>query len=653
MCGIAGIAALDPRQPVDDAPLDAMLRCVEHRGPDDVGRHVDTGIALGHRRLSIIDPAGGHQPLFGAAPSGAGPDEGLAGAGGSNASGNASGNARTVIIANGEIYNFRELRDELRSRGHVFETRSDSEVAVHAYDEWELDCLERLDGMFALAVWDAARRRLVLARDIMGEKPLYWSVTDGLLVFGSELTAVLAHPAVPAELDPRGLAAYLAMEYVPAPDTLIRNVSKLEPGQALVLEDGEVRTHRYWRLRPGTGEDAPPYPEAVDHLRALLRDAVRSRLVSDVPLGVFLSGGIDSSAVAAFAAAEGALDTFSIGFEEKSFDERSHARAVAEAIGSRHHERVLRGEEMPDLVPRLPEILDEPIGDASILPTALLSVFAREQVTVALGGDGGDELFAGYPMHKGHRVAWVGRLFPELFHKGLRAATRRFPVSTRDFSLGFKVRTFLRGASAPPPLNHVLWMSSFGHHEQERLLTPELWEASGRGKAAFDAAWRAWGESEGAPLLARATHLDACTYLPGDILTKVDRASMAVALEVRAPFLARDVVEFAFSLPDAYRMKGLTGKRILRDALRGMLPESILERPKKGFGMPVATWLKGPLRPLAHDVLGADALRQEGLFDPGFVQRLLDEHDRGRMDHRKPLWTLLVFELWRRHHLGG
>jgi asparagine synthase (glutamine-hydrolysing) len=305
---------------------------------------------------------------------------------------------------------------------------------------------------------------------------------------------------------------------------------------------------------------------------------------------------------------------------------------------------------VPDLVPRLPDILDEPIGDASILPTALLSAFAREQVTVALGGDGGDELFAGYPMHRAHRVAWLPRLLPGPVHSAMRAAARRLPVSTRDFSFDFKVRTFLRGAGAAPPRNHMLWMSSFAPHEQERLLRPDVWQAAGRGDAAFEAAERAWEGSAGAPLLARATHLDACTYLPGDILTKVDRASMAVALEVRAPFLARDVVEFAFSLPDAYRMRGLTGKRILRDAVRDRLPESILERPKKGFGMPVAAWLKGPLRPLAHDLLGPASLAQTGLFEPDVVQRLLDEHDRGQADHRKPLWTLLVFELWRRRN---
>jgi asparagine synthase (glutamine-hydrolysing) len=628
MCGIAGYAALDPRRPLDSGPVHAMLACVAHRGPDDEGVFESPGIVLGHRRLSVIDVEGGHQPLFGEDP-------------------------RTAIVCNGEVYNYRELGRELSAQGHTFHTRSDSEVAAHAYDAWGLDFLDRLDGMFAIALWDGARRRLVLARDRAGEKPLFWAVCDGLLLFASELSALIAHPALTPEIDPVSLSAYLANEYVPAPRSILAGVHKLEPGTTLVLEDGVFDVRRYWRLDPRPTSSPLPYNEAVRELRRRLETAVTSRLVSDVPLGIFLSGGIDSSTIAALAARAGALETFSIGFEEASFDESSWARQVANAIGSHHHERIVRGDEAPDLVPRLGAMLDEPIGDASILPTALLSAFARERVTVALGGDGGDELFAGYYMHQGQRVARLARALPAFLRNGIDAVAGRMPVSHSNFSFSFKLKTFLKGAGEKPPYNHALWMFSFSPAEQQSLLEPDVLHAANHARDVFAAAEAAWAASEGAPLLARVTHLDALTYLPNDILTKVDRASMAVALEVRAPFLARDVMEFAFSLPDASRMRGLSGKRMLRDAVRGLIPDAVIDRPKKGFGMPVAAWLNGSLAEMANDLFATDRLSAGGMFRPTTVQRMLAEHRAGTADHRKPLWTLLVFELWRSHHLDG
>jgi asparagine synthase (glutamine-hydrolysing) len=326
---------------------------------------------------------------------------------------------------------------------------------------------------------------------------------------------------------------------------------------------------------------------------------------------------------------------------------------VAAHIGSRHHERILRGEDMPALVPRLPDMLDEPLGDASIIPTALLSQFAREQVTVALGGDGGDELFAGYPMHQAHRVARYTRAVPQSLLKAATRVLKALPASDRNFSFGFKTLTFLRGAGQQPPLNHAFWMCSFARLEQLQLLSDQVWSELGADFEPFAPLVNVWQKSQGAPQLARATHIDAVTYLPNDILMKVDRASMRVALEARSPFLARDVVDLAFAVPDSFRMRGVTGKRLLRAALRDLLPGEILRRPKKGFGIPVAAWLRGPLRSLAHDVLGRAALAESGLFRPAAVQHMLDEHERGAADHRKPLWTLLVFELWRRHHLSA
>ncbi len=626
MCGIAGYVALDVRRPLDTDAVAGMLRRVAHRGPDDEGTFTDTGIVLGHRRLSVIDVTGGHQPLFGARDT-------------------------TAIVCNGEVYNYRELRSELEAQGHRFRTASDTEVAAHAYDAWGDAFLDRLDGMFALALWDGKRRRLLLARDRMGEKPLYWTVAGGLLLFASELSALLAHPAVEPEIDARALSAYLGLEYVPAPATMIRGVHKLEPATLLSLENGAVTQRSYWRLDPRVKDAPASYAEGVAELRGRLEKAVRSRLVSDVPLGVFLSGGIDSSTVAALAARAGALETFAIGFDEPSFDESGWAREVARRIGSNHHEHVVRAADMPDLVPRLGALLDEPIGDASILPTTVLSTFARKHVTVALGGDGGDELFAGYYMHQGQRVAGLARALPGVVRRGMAAAAARLPVSHRNFSFGFRLQTYLRGAAHAPPLNHVLWMSSFAGEEQQRLLTADAWQAAGAGSGIFAAAHDAWARSAGAPLLARVTHLDALTYLPNDILTKVDRASMSVALEVRAPFLARDVVEFAFNVPDAWRMRGLTGKRMLRDAVRDLLPPGVLRRAKKGFGMPVAAWINGALAPLVDEVLSVDRLRAAGLFRPAEVRRWITEHRAGRADHRKRIWTLLVFELWRAHHL--
>ncbi|MGH7445318.1 MAG: asparagine synthase (glutamine-hydrolyzing), partial [Longimicrobiales bacterium] len=537
--------------------------------------------------------------------------------------------------------------DELRAHGHQFRTGSDSEVLAHAYDAWDLDFLDRLDGMFAFALWDEARGRLVLARDRLGEKPLYHAAAGGLLLFASELSALRSHPACPDTLDPMALSAYLALEYVPAPRTMLEGVEKLEPATALILENGAVRCHRYWSLVPRSSRT--DYRTAVAELRTHLADAVRSRLVSDVPAGVFLSGGLDSSVVAALAAREGRVETFSIGFTEASFDESSYARDVAKHIGSQHHEHILRADDMVGLVPRLPEMLDEPLGDASILPTHVLSRFARERVTVALGGDGGDELFAGYPMHQAQRIAPLLRQLPGPAHALMRGALDLLPASARNFSFGFKARTLLSGSAYGPPENHARWMASFSPEWQQQLLTPEIRRLGGDGAGAFTAIEAAWQRTTGWPMLGRVSLLDLYTYLPNDILTKVDRASMAVALEVRAPFLARDVVEFAAALPDQYRMRALQGKRILRDAARDLLPERILRRRKKGFGIPVAAWLRTSLRPLLLEVLSPGPLRDAGLFRPQFVEHLVREHLSGRRDHRKPLWTLLVFELWRRH----
>ena len=596
-----------------------MLAALQHRGPDDEGVFCNARVVLGHRRLAIVDLAGGRQPVRGA-------------------------RAGTVAVLNGEIYNYAALTQELAGLGHRFRTRSDGEVLAHAYDAWGLDFLDHLDGMFALAVWDDERRRLLLARDRMGEKPLFYASAGGLLLFASELTALMSHPAIPGTIDPEALAAYLLLEYVPAPLSMIRGVSKLSPGEALLLEGGETRRWRYWRLR--SKADPGPGAGRAAELRGLLQDSVRLRQRCDVPLGVFLSGGIDSGAVAALTGRDTPLTAFSAGFEDDEFDERRYARVVASHLGIPLLERVITAQDALSVATRLPHILDEPIGDASIIPTTVLCAFAREHVKVALSGEGGDELFAGYPMHRAHRVAFWARFLPGGIHGLLRTAAALIPPRHGDFDLAFKVRSFLRGARHGPPLNHILWMASFSPEEQARLLQSEVVEASGGGRAALafvDEAWESLGPSG---IVGRAARFDAVTFLPNDILTKVDRASMSVGLEVRSPFLARDLVAFAAKLTDAELMHRLNGKRILKEALRDDLPAEVLRRPKKGFGAPMARWLNGPLRELTDDLLSAQALHRDGLFRPSAVARLLAEHRSGKFDHRKPLWTLLAFRLW-------
>ncbi|HWR98207.1 MAG TPA: asparagine synthase (glutamine-hydrolyzing), partial [Candidatus Methanoperedens sp.] len=555
MCGIAGYAPLDAAMPLTAAPLGPMLAALQHRGPDDEGVFCNSRVALGHRRLAIVDLEGGHQPVAGARPG-------------------------TVAVLNGEIYNYAALAKELAARGHRFRTRSDGEVLAHAYDAWGLDFLDRLDGMFALAVWDDERGRLLLARDRMGEKPLFHAVAGGLLLFASELTSLLAHPAAPTGLDLDAFAAYLLLEYVPAPLSLVPGVAKLPPGGALLLEGGTTKAWRYWRLRSAHA----PRPAAAKpaELRELLVRSVHERQRCEVPLGVFVSGGIDSGAVAALAAPDTLVAAFAAGFEDEEFDERRHARAVATRLGIPLLERIVTGRDALEIATRLPLILDEPIGDASIIPTTALCAFAREHVKVALCGEGGDELFAGYPMHRAHRVARWARLLPGGIHRLLAAAAALLPPRHGDFDPAFKVRSFLRGAGLAPPLNHVLWMSSFSQEEQARLLRPEVFAASGGCRAALaliDEAWEGLGPS--GPV-GRSARFDAVTFLANSVLTKVDRASMSVGLEVRSPFLARDVVDFALGLADAELMRGLTGKRILRRALRDDLPGPILRRPKKG-----------------------------------------------------------------------
>ena len=583
MCGIAGWAG---DVGGDRGTLARMCEALEHRGPDDLGLLVEPGrVALGFRRLSVIDLETGGQPI---------PDE--AGA--------------VQATCNGEIYNFRALRERLQNSGHRFQTKSDSEVIAHLYEEKGVDCLEELEGMFAIALWDKSRARLLLARDRLGVKPLYWApVGDGIL-YASEPGAILASGLVPPAPDRRALLDYLTLQYVPAPRSGFAGINKLAPGERLVFEGGSHRVERYWSLN-----FAKPEPigeeEAIEQLDALLAQTTRERLVADVPLGAFLSGGIDSSLVVSYMAeAASQVKTFSIDFAHQRFSEGEHARRVAKIYGTQHEERLLSPEIEP-LVADAVRFAGEPFADSSAIPTLLLSRATKQQVTVALSGDGGDEAFAGYERYR------------EVYSLRRRLATLGRPAAERYAAL----------------------MSHFQPAELPPLCTPEFLAAAGPA----DAAWRDSLQLPPLQGVDRFLALDVATYLPGDLLLKVDRMSMSTALEVRSPLLDRRLHEFAAKLPPRMKLRGKTTKWALKElARRRGLPDDLVDRPKQGFGVPVGSWLRRELRPWVEELLSAERIAARGYFRPEPVRQLLREHLDGSADNTYKLWNLAMLELWHR-----
>jgi asparagine synthase (glutamine-hydrolysing) len=612
MCGICGIASA--RDAVDPDRLARMSATLVHRGPDSDGAFVSGTVGLASRRLSIIDLEAGDQPIA-----------------------NEDGNV--VVAQNGEIYNYRELAHELRRAGHAFRTHSDTEVLVHAYEEWGTRFAERLRGMFAVAIWDARERRLLLARDRYGIKPLYYRTVDGELSFASELRALPR-----GEIDFDALECFLAFNSIPAPYSIFRDVRKLPQGHVLVWRDRTVALERYARPAPVAASEVRDDDEAelVEELRARLRDSVRAHLVSDVPVGVLLSGGVDSCTLAALAAEEATypLRTFSIGFEERSFDELDDARRVAERYGTVHRELVIR----PDaalLLPALAEAFDEPFADSSALPTFLVSQLAAKDVKVALSGEGGDELFGGYYTYAADLLAErVGGLATPL-----RPLVERLPTSTRKASLDYRAKRFVRAAHLPPLERHHGWKEIFDADARAQL----------RGGAnGFDpvAVLRArFDETSGAEVLARLQDVDLGVYLVDDLLVKTDRASMAHSLEARVPFLDPVVTSFALSLPTRQKVRGLRKKVLLRKAVSPLLPREIVHARKRGFSIPAAAWLRGELEPFARETLAPETLRRQGFFRPEPVQRLIDEHVTGKQDNSRQLWGLLAFTLWHERHV--
>ncbi len=622
MCGIAGIVYAEERRPVEEGVLESMCHTLRHRGPDDRGIYCARNAGLAAARLSIIDVEGGHQPI-----------------------GNEDRSVWAVF--NGEIYNFGDLGQDLRRRGHEFRTRCDTEVIVHAYEEYGADFVRHLNGMFSIALWDSRRRTLWLARDRIGIKPLFYSFCDGALVFGSELKALLAYPRLERRLDRSALNDYLSYEYVPTPRTLFQNVHKLPPGHVLRWSGAAAPPERYWDVDLARSERAEPMPMAVaaERLTDCLRDAVRMELVSDVPVGILLSGGVDSSTIAAVAAevSPRRLSSFTVCFEDRSFDESAPARSVARHYGLDHHELMLTPELALDTCRAVPEFLDEPLGDSSLIPTYLLSRLAGGHVKVALGGDGGDELFGGYSTLQAHRlVDYYERIVPDWIRlRMVPWVIDRLPVSFDNISLDFKLRRFVAGRGIPAILRHHQWIGSFTPGQKQHL-----WSEPPEAEGTYETAWNHLRESRAKDPLNQILYCDMKLYLEGDILPKVDRASMANSLEVRVPFLNRTVVDFVTGLPNACKLRGLTTKYLLRKAMRRRLPGFVLQRRKKGFNMPVAKWLTGPLRPLVDEYLSPERLGREGFFHASYVEQLVKDHLAGRADHRKLIWTLLMFEMW-------
>jgi len=621
MCGIAGKIALDGRALVDEDLLWRMTEAIRHRGPDDGGVWTDGTVGLGARRLAIIDVSDrGHQPMT-----------------------NEDGAIRLVF--NGEIYNFAAIRRDLEARGHRFRSNTDTETIVHLYEEEGVACVERLRGMFAFALWDAPRRRLLLARDRLGKKPLFYYNDPRQFLFASAPKAILQDPSVATEPDPQAIHHYLTYGYVPGPLAAFEGFRKLPPAHYLLLEDGRATIHRYWSLHylpKRRGSEA----ELGEELLALLEEAVSLRMRSDVPLGALLSGGIDSSAVVALMRrrTSGAVRTFSIGSDHAEYDELPFARAVAARFGTDHHELVVK----PDAVAALPHLAwhyDEPFADSSALPSFALCGLARRHVTVALNGDGGDENLLGYQRYLATVVAGRIDRVPAALRGAVVGLASALP-RTGPRNAGSRWRRLATVLPLEPKRRYLQWLTA-DDGWKTRLYSPEFEDIT-KGNDSFDVLAAAYSRSDAPTFLEQTAHADVQLYLPDDLLVKMDVASMASSLEVRSPFLDHQVVEFAASLPPGLKIRGLTQKYLLKRAMQGILPDEVVRRRKRGFGVPIDHWFRHELREMAYDVLLDARARARGYFRPEALRRYLDDHVQGRADHHFRLWTLLMLELWHR-----
>ncbi len=619
MCGICGVVGEG-----DERLIRNMTGMMVHRGPDDEGvyRDPEARVMLGVRRLSIIDLEGGHQPIS-----------------------NEDGSIR--IVFNGEIYNYRELREALGAKGHVLKTRTDTEVIVHLYEEYGEACVHALRGMFAFAIWDARGRRLLVARDRLGIKPLYYWIGNGQLLFASEMKTLLAHPAIPREVDRHALYLYLAFQYVPAPLTMVAGIRKLPPGHLLIWENSEARIHQYWDI---TFLDVPrklDAQEAVEELRRQLREAVRLHLIADVPVGALLSGGLDSSLVVGLAAevSSQAVKTFTVGFDVGgSYNELEEARLVAKRFGTDHHEVILNASQAQELLPKLIWHLDEPLADQAALPTYLICEFASRYVKVVLTGEGGDELFGGYPRYGWFRLAKrLQERVPAFLRSGGLKVTEVMPVPK-----SWKRYAGLLLAELGDAERYLAWVANFSEAQKRLLFGPTL-QAMKDGGGPEDLVTSYLGESSTYDLIHTLMYLDMKTWLVDDILTKVDKMSMAVSLEARVPLLDHKLVEFMATLPSSLKIKGLRTKFLLKRTAEGFLPATTIRRKKHAFLVPVAEWLRGGLRELVWSALMPETSPVKGYFDQKYIQWMVEEHIAGRANFHQQLWGLLCFVLW--HHM--
>ena len=632
MCGIVGKVSFDGA-PVDPAWLSHACELVAHRGPDGERTFVSGGgvrpsVGLGHRRLKVIDlKPSADQPMR---------NRGCVEAGRA---------APLVIVFNGEIYNYQDLRRDLIARGHRLETDSDTEVILHLFEESGPDCVHALRGMFALAIWDERSNRLFLARDRVGKKPLYYRFDGRRFWFASEARAILADPDVPIEENPGAIRSYLTLGYVPGPMSAFRGLERVPPAHRVLVSDRGPVVERYWSLAY-TPKLQVSEAEAIERVRHLLTESVRLRLVSDVPLGAFLSGGIDSSAVVAemCRVAPGRVKTFSIGFEEAQFNELEYARLVADRYQTEHHEFVVK----PDLetvLPRLAWHYGEPYADSSAVPTYHLARLARQHITVALNGDGGDESFAGYRRYVAQRFAATYRRLPRAIRALAQSAAALMPAAADSRSRLYDVRRFLLGLSLPPARRYASW---FGFFEPDTpMLTPEF-EAATAGEDPLALLARAFDEGRGLDPAEAAMRADVALYLPDDLLVKVDIATMADGLEARSPLLDQELMMLAAQLPAALKLPGRSTKSLLKKALSGIVPDEVLYRPKMGFGIPLDRWLREDLRDMARELLLGSQARERGCVRPEFVERLLGEHIAGRASHAHRIWALMMLELWHR-----
>jgi asparagine synthase (glutamine-hydrolysing) len=623
MCGIAGKVAFGGV--VDEGLIHRMSAVMEHRGPDSRGTYVEGEVGLGIQRLAIIDVAGGDQPI-------------------------ANEDETVVVVMNGEIYNYLDLRRDLERRGHRFSTRSDTEVLVHLYEDHAERMVRHLRGMFAFAIWDARRRRLLCARDRVGKKPLFWARRGDTVWFASEVRALLEDPDLPREPDPEAISAYLTVGYVPHPMCAFRGVRKLPPASTLTVDESGERIEAYWSLDYGN-KVADGEGELAARLWDEIREATRIRLMSEVPLGAFLSGGIDSSAVVA-AMAEQTVEpvkTFSIGFPDAAFDELRYARLIAKQFGTEHHEDVVEPKAV-EIAPKLARHYGEPFADASAIPSFYLAEMTGRHVTVALNGDGGDESFAGYNRYKSNALAAHLNWLPRRLQLAAPTLVRPLGEGPHGNSWRTRIARLSRSLAMTTPERYAMWMSAHDEIRRDSLVAPEF-AAEARGTRAEDLLIGSWDACGSKATVDRMLATDVQNYLPGDLLVKMDIATMAYSVEARSPLLDHHVMELAASIPADLKLRGLEGKRILKAALRGRVPDAVLDRPKMGFGVPLARWFREDLRSLPEDVLLDPVAVGRGYFRPGAVETMIAEHRAGRSDHSFRLWILLQLELWHREVL--